>query len=267
MDNFEKLKEMKTLHEFETYALDESLSGHGKLYFSAGACTKSTPRYNEDAFHKYRIRPRVLRDVSEPKIDCKVLNSSVSCPIGISPVGLQVLAHQDAESATAKGQLAILHSLPRNLEDPSVTFEDLKWVIENSKLPVIAKGILSGEDARRVVECGISAIIVSNHGSRLLERVVPTIDVLKEVVDAVSETGTEVYLDGGVRSGSDVFISLALGAKAVFIGRPAIWGLSLGGENGVRKILQILKDELFMTMQVAGVRHIEDIQRSMIIRT
>ncbi|XP_055950552.1 2-Hydroxyacid oxidase 1-like isoform X2 [Argiope bruennichi] len=341
MDNFEKLKEMKTLHEFETYALDESLSGHGKLYFSAGACSKSTPRYNEDAFHKYRIRPRVLRDVSEPKIDCKVLNSSVSCPIGISPVGLQVLAHQDAESATAKGcckekcvfilsssasqsieevaneaqslegihpvlwmqtyihkdrsitldiikkaessgfsaivvtvdspngglwrkmlpddffkrvpsLLAILHSLPRNLEDPSVTFEDLKWVIENSKLPVIAKGILSGEDARRVVECGISAIIVSNHGSRLLERVVPTIDVLKEVVDAVSETGTEVYLDGGVRSGSDVFISLALGAKAVFIGRPAIWGLSLGGENGVRKILQILKDELFMTMQVAG---------------
>ncbi|CAL1282447.1 unnamed protein product [Larinioides sclopetarius] len=355
MDNVERLKQMKTLRDFETVALDESLNGHGKLYFSVGACSKATPRHNEDAFNRYRIRPRVLRDVSGTKTDCEVLNSSISCPIGISPIGLHVLAHSEAEPATATGcckeecvfilsssssrsieevatevqslagihpvlwmqtyihkdrsvtldiirkaeslgfsaivvtvdspncglwrkmmpedffqmvksKLAILPTLPRNLEDASLTFEDLEWVVKNSKLPVIAKGILSGDDAKRAAGCGVSAVIVSNHGGRLMERVMPTIDVLEEVVDAVSETGTDVYLDGGVRSGCDVFISLALGAKAVFIGRPVIWGLSLAGESGVRKVLQILKDELFMTMQVAGVQRIEDIQRSMIKR-
>ncbi|GIY60128.1 hydroxyacid oxidase 1 [Caerostris extrusa] len=124
---------------------------------------------------------------------------------------------------------------------------------------------LCGDDAKAAVECGVSAIIVSNHGGRLIEKVVPTLEVLEEVVDAVNGK-VEVYLDGGIRSGSDVFIALALGAKSTFIGRPAIWGLSLDGENGVRKVLQILKEELLMTMQLAGAETVEHIKRSMVVK-
>lgn len=122
------------------------------------------------------------------------------------------------------------------------------------------------EDAKKAAKIGVSAIIVSNHGGRLIERVVSTIDVLEEIVEAVSNSNVEVYVDGGLRSGSDVFISLALGAKAAFIGRPAIWGLSIDGENGVQKVLQVVKEELQLTMQLAGASRIEDIERSMVVK-
>ncbi|GFV36939.1 hydroxyacid oxidase 1 [Trichonephila clavipes] len=102
MDTTGKLQKMKTLRDFEMCSL-EIMSNHAKSYFSAGACSKSTPRENEEAFHRYRIRPRVLRDVSNAKMNCKIVDSSVSCPIGIAPVGLHVLAHQEAELATVKG--------------------------------------------------------------------------------------------------------------------------------------------------------------------
>lgn len=101
MDATERLNQMKTLRDFEVCSL-ELMDKFAKSYFSAGACSKQTPRENEEAFHRYRIRPRVLRDVSNAEMNCKILGSFVSCPIGIAPVGLHVLAHPEAESATAK---------------------------------------------------------------------------------------------------------------------------------------------------------------------
>ncbi|XP_035227175.1 hydroxyacid oxidase 1-like, partial [Stegodyphus dumicola] len=120
------------------------------------------------------------------------------------------------------------------------------------------------EDALEAARCGVSAVFVSNHGGRQIQRVIPTINVLEEVVEAVKDKGVEVYFDGGVRSGSDIFIAIALGANAVFVGRPTIWGLSVQGEEGVRRVLQILKRELLETMKLAGVSRVQDIKKSMV---
>lgn len=151
-----------------------------------------------------------------------------------------------------------------SLQDATVTFDDLKWLKQQTKLPIIAKGILCGEDAKKAALCGVDAIYVSNHGGRQIHKVVSTIDVLAEVVKSVAESNVDVYFDGGITHGSDIFIAVALGAKAVFVGRPAIWGLTVGGEEGVRRILQILKNQLLSTMKLAGVKSVKDINKSMV---
>ncbi|XP_054717069.1 2-Hydroxyacid oxidase 1-like [Uloborus diversus] len=163
-----------------------------------------------------------------------------------------------------KNRLINLPNAVQDLLEDSLTFEDIRWLKQKTKLPIIVKGILSGDDANKAVEYGASAIFVSNHGERQIERVIPTIDCLEEIVDAVRGKEVDVYLDGGVRSGSDVFIALALGAKAVFIGRPVIWGLAVKGEEGVRNVLQIIKQEFISTMKLAGVSSVTDINRSFI---
>ncbi|XP_066269266.1 2-Hydroxyacid oxidase 1-like [Branchiostoma lanceolatum] len=136
----------------------------------------------------------------------------------------------------------------------AATWEDVKWVKKNTRLPVVLKGILSGsipEDARTAVDLGVSGIYVSNHGGREQDGLPATIDVLPDIVRAVGGEA-EVYLDGGVRTGTDVLKALALGARCVFIGRPALWGLACNGAEGVQQVLQILKDELSLAMARAG---------------
>ncbi|GFY42480.1 hydroxyacid oxidase 1, partial [Trichonephila inaurata madagascariensis] len=114
--------------------------------------------------------------------------------------------------------------------DPTVSFDDITWLSRITTLPIVAKGILSGEDAKKVLEAGASAIIVSNHGGRELDGTIPTIIALPEIVEAVNsvDPSIEVYIDGGIRTGYDVFKAIALGARAAFIGRPALWGLTMG---------------------------------------
>ncbi|GFR10987.1 hydroxyacid oxidase 1, partial [Trichonephila clavata] len=118
------------------------------------------------------------------------------------------------------------------LADPSLTFDDIAWLVNITRLPIVVKGIMTAEDAKLAAEAGASAIYVSNHGGRELDGCLPTIEVLHEIVSVVNSAypSIEVYVDGGIRSGSDVFKALALGAKAVFIGRPALWGLTMGIE-------------------------------------
>lgn len=147
--------------------------------------------------------------------------------------------------------------------DPGLSWEGVEWLRSISDLPVVVKGVLTGEDARLAIDHGVSGIIVSNHGGRQLDAVLPTAVALPEVVAAV-DGAVEVFVDGGIRSGSDVLRALALGAKAVLIGRPYLWGLAVNGEDGVRGVLELLADDLRRCMTLAGCRSTAEITPSLV---
>ena len=135
-----------------------------------------------------------------------------------------------------------------------------------TSLPIIVKGIQTAEDAVLAVENGVDGIWVSNHGARQLDTVPATIDILYEVVQAVDPKHTELYMDGGVRYGTDVLKALALGARAVFVGRPALWGLAYGGEKGVVLMLELLRKELELAMALSGCKDVLQIPKTIISR-
>jgi L-lactate dehydrogenase (cytochrome) len=139
--------------------------------------------------------------------------------------------------------------------DPTLNWKDVAWVKERFGGPVIVKGVLDPEDAQSAVDHGADAVIVSNHGGRQLDGAPSTIRVLPEIVDAVGSR-TEVFIDGGIRSGQDVLKALALGAKGTFIGRAMLYGLGAGGEAGVTRALDIIRKELDITMALCGERDI-----------
>ncbi|HEU4414911.1 MAG TPA: alpha-hydroxy acid oxidase [Candidatus Angelobacter sp.] len=149
------------------------------------------------------------------------------------------------------------------LFDPTFNWRDVEWLRSVAGVPVILKGVLAPEDGRRAVEHGADGVIVSNHGGRNLDTVPATIDALPRMVDAVAGR-IPVMLDSGVRRGTDVLMALALGAKAVFIGRPYIYGLALGGAKGVERVITILRDELERAMALTGRRSIAEIDRSVL---
>ncbi len=147
--------------------------------------------------------------------------------------------------------------------DASATWEILDHLREITRLPVVVKGILTSEDARLAVDHGAKAVVVSNHGGRQLDGAPASLEVLPEVVRAVGSK-VEVYLDGGVRRGSDILIALGLGAKAVGIGRPVLWALAAGGEAGVAKLISLLKTDLATVMALTGRRTISEIDRTLV---
>ena len=134
--------------------------------------------------------------------------------------------------------------------DPSLTWSDLEQ-LRGPGLPLVLKGIQTAEDAALAVEHGVDAIVVSNHGGRQLDAVAPTAELLPEIVDAVGGR-VEVYVDGGIRRGSDAVKALALGARAVLVGRPPLWGLACDGEAGARRVLELLRDELELALALCG---------------
>jgi isopentenyl diphosphate isomerase/L-lactate dehydrogenase-like FMN-dependent dehydrogenase len=138
------------------------------------------------------------------------------------------------------------------LIDPSLTWEDVERFASASGLPVLIKGVLTAEDARLAAEHGAAGVVVSNHGGRQLDTVPSGADALPEVVEAAAGR-LDVLVDGGVRRGTDVLKALALGAKAVMVGRPVVWGLTVGGAEGVRAVLELLRDELDVALALAGV--------------
>jgi L-lactate dehydrogenase (cytochrome) len=146
-------------------------------------------------------------------------------------------------------------------ESNSPTWEDIAWVRENFDGPVLVKGVLTAEDALKAHDFGCEGVVVSNHGGRQLEGAPATIEVLPEIVAAVGDT-MEVLLDGGVRRGGDVLRALALGAKAVLIGRPYVWGLALGGQDGVTYMLEMLRAEVKRSMQLMGCSSVHDLDRT-----
>ncbi|HEY7355484.1 MAG TPA: alpha-hydroxy acid oxidase [Ktedonobacterales bacterium] len=147
--------------------------------------------------------------------------------------------------------------------DVILTWDDIAWLQSFAQMPILLKGILTAEDARRAVEHGVAGIIVSNHGGRQLDTVAASIRALPEVVEAAAGRA-EVYLDGGVRRGTDVLKALALGARAVLIGRPILWGLTLDGADGVARVLRMLRHELEEAMVLAGRPTLASIDRSLL---
>jgi 4-hydroxymandelate oxidase len=145
------------------------------------------------------------------------------------------------------------------------TWRDLEWLVKRAPMDVIVKGVLRGDDAARCVELGAKAIIVSNHGGRHLDTTLPTADALSEVVDAIAGKA-EVYVDGGLRRGTDILKALALGARAVLVGRPVLWGLATRGAEGVQAVLDHLREELIRAMQLSGAPRLADIKPDLIAR-
>ncbi|KQN76797.1 alpha-hydroxy-acid oxidizing enzyme [Devosia sp. Leaf64] len=151
--------------------------------------------------------------------------------------------------------LASLSAWTASQFDPTLNWGDVRWIKERFGGPVIVKGVLDPDDAQAAVDNGADAIVVSNHGGRQLDGAPSSIRVLPEIVDRVGNK-TEVYLDSGIRSGQDVIKALAYGAKATFIGRPMLYGLGAGGEEGVTRVLEIIRKELDTTMALCGERDI-----------
>ncbi|MBD2541602.1 alpha-hydroxy acid oxidase [Coleofasciculus sp. FACHB-SPT36] len=353
------------LFEYERLA-NQHLSQMALDYYASGAWDEITLRDNRAAFERYKLRPRMLVDVSQRDLSTTILGQSLQLPILIAPMAFQCLAHPDGEIATAKaaakmGTAMVLSTLatksieevasvgnqtpqwfqlyvhrdraltralverayaagfqalcltvdapllgkrerdtrnqfvlPLGMElanlatltdlkisykpgesglfayfleqlNPALTWKDLEWLQSLSPLPLVVKGILRGDDALRAVEHGAKAVIVSNHGGRQLDGAIATIDALSEVVAAVGDTA-EVLVDGGIRRGTDVLKALALGAKAVLLGRPVLWGLAVGGEAGVGHVLELLRDELDLAIALSGCAKLQDIDPSLVVR-
>jgi len=341
-------------------------------YVAGGAGSEDTLRANEAAFRRWRIVPRMLRDVASRDLSVTVLGTELPAPLGLAPVGVQSIVHPDGELATARaaaavglplavstmstipleeiaaagpgapkwfqlywptdrdlaasflaraeaaGYRAIIVTLdtflpgwkPRDLQrgwqpflqgvgiansfadpvfrarldkppeedpqaaighfvgvftNPRLTWEDLEFLRSRTTLPIALKGILHPDDARAAREHGMDAIVVSNHGGRQIDGSIASLDALPAIVDAVGRE-LEVLLDSGVRSGADVVKALALGADAVLIGRPYVWGLAVGGEAGVLAVLRGLLAELDLTIGLSGHAGPGQLHAGMLVR-
>ena len=173
------------------------------------------------------------------------LRNGFALPPEVRPVnvGDDVGERVPGDSAVARHTLATF--------DPSLSWRDLEWIRERTRLPLVVKGILDPRDAVRAVEGGVDGLVVSNHGGRQLDGAVPAVTALPGVVDAVGGR-CPVFVDSGVRGGVDVLRALALGATAVLLGRPVLWGLGAGGRHGVATVLRLLREELDTALRLAG---------------
>ena len=173
------------------------------------------------------------------------------------PAGLQEFPDGNAGSGLVPRIASFL--------DPALTWKDIEWLAGITKLPVLVKGILRSDDALLAVKHGASWVIASNHGARQSDTAPATISVLPEIVDTVGGK-VEVYVDGGIRRGTDVLKAIACGARAVFIGRPVLWGLASGAEAGVRYVLEMLRQEFDLAMALSGCPTLSSITRDLIRR-
>ena len=180
-------------------------------------------------------------------------------PTGLTVENLAPLGKGNIPEVGGSGMAAYV----RDNFKSDLSFDDLDWLCGCTRLPVVVKGVCRGDDARRVADHGAKAIVVSNHGGRQLDTAPATCEVLPHVVDAVGD-GCEVYVDGGIRRGSDVLKAIALGARAAMIGRPILWGLAVGGEQGAAQVLEILRRELDEAMLLCGCTKLSDINASLL---
>ena len=331
--------EALNVNDYEALAR-ERLDVNAWEYFRGGAGDESTLRENLAAFARWKLRPRVLVDVSEIDTSATVLGTRIALPILVAPVALQKLAHPDGEAATARaaasagtimvlstaatmrpgalaaaapagprwfqvyvfrdrgitqslideacehgysalvltvdapmlarreGALRVGFRVPDEFElagdifgdiDPSVSWRDLEW-LAGHRLPVVLKGVLTPDDAQVAAEHGAAAVVVSNHGGRQLDGVSASIDSLPHIAEAVGER-VELLLDSGVRRGVDALRAIALGARAVLVGRPIVYGLAARGEAGVAHVLQLLRDEVELGLRLLGCTSVADLSR------
>ena len=180
-------------------------------------------------------------------------------PAGLAVANLAPLGKGDMPNVEGSGLAAYV----RDNFKSDLGFDDLDWLCGCTRLPVVVKGVCRGDDARKSAEHGAKAVVVSNHGGRQLDTAPATCEVLPHVVDAVGDR-CEIYVDGGIRRGSDVLKAIALGAQTVLVGRPILWGLAVNGEKGAAHVLEILRRELDEAMLLCGCTKLSDIDRSLL---
>ena len=180
-------------------------------------------------------------------------------PDGVTRANLEGLTGVDATASHRPPEGAIYSAVL----EPRLTWKDVEWLRGFAKVPVLLKGVMDADDARKAVDAGASGLIVSNHGARNLDTVPATVTALPRVVDAVAGR-VPIIVDGGIRRGTDVLKALALGASAVGIGRPYLYGLAVDGSNGVSRVMQILRTELEMAMALTGRTSVRDIDRTVL---
>lgn len=187
------------------------------------------------------------------------LENGFALPEGL---GLANFPEMDQESLPDEAGDSLAAYVERQL-DPSLSWEAIEWLASLTELPVLVKGLVHPEDARRAVEHGVAGIVVSNHGGRQLDWGVPTAVALPDVVEAV-QGEVEVLVDGGIRRGTDVVKALALGADAVLVGRPVLWALAIDGAKGVQRALELLREETDNAMALAGAATVDEVTRDIV---
>jgi len=220
-----------------------------KAGFSAIVLTVDAPYFGRrlaDIKNKFKLPPHL-----------KMANF-----VGLGDAETQVNRSEKGGEKSGSG----INDYVTSLFDQALTWKDISWLKSITNLPIIVKGVLHPEDAVIAMKYGVQGIMVSNHGARQLDGVEATIDALPAIVEVVKKINpnVEVYLDGGVREGTDVLKALALGAKLVCIGRPVLWGLTLNGQKGVKLTLDMLKKELDLAMALSGCTDVNDIDRNLL---
>jgi isopentenyl diphosphate isomerase/L-lactate dehydrogenase-like FMN-dependent dehydrogenase len=340
-------------------------------YLTGGAGAEDTVRANREAFQRWRIIPRVFRNVARRDLSVELLGWRFPSPVFLAPIGVQALFHKEAELAVARAARALgvplilstvssksleevaeamgeatrwfqlywpanselaasflgraeragysavvvtldtfllswrerdlqnaylpfvhgeglenytsdpvfraaVHGSPEKhpLEtvqyfaeiygNPALTWDDLALLRQHTRLPLLLKGILDPEDARKAIDCGVEGIIVSNHGGRQLDGAIAALDALPPIVDAVSGR-VAVLFDSGIRRGADIFKAIALGAQAVLLGRPYCYGLALNGEQDVNDVLQNLLADFDLTLGLAGCASVQELSRAKLV--
>ncbi len=223
-------------------------------------------------FQLYVLNDRAMtRDLVQQAADRGFEALVVTVDLPVLGIRERELRNPVAEGEPVLGAAAIgaedkLTPVTVNAEvDPSLDWHDIEQIVAESSIPVLLKGILTAADARKAAELGVAGVVVSNHGGRQLDTVLATADALAEIVDEVGDR-VDVLVDGGIRRGTDVLKALALGARAVLIGRPVIYGLAVAGERGAQRVLEILRDEFDTAMRLAGATGCDDLDRSFVLR-
>lgn len=183
-------------------------------------------------------------------------------PPGLRMANLAMSGKSEFPDVEGSGLAAYVNTM----FDPSLSWADLDWLCSLTKLPVLIKGVVRGDDAAMALEYGAAGVVVSNHGGRQLDTSPAPISVLSEVVEGMAGRGT-ILMDGGIRRGTDVIKALALGANGVLVGRPVLWGLAVGGEAGVTRVLELLRAEVDLAMGLCGARSLTELTADLIGRT
>ena len=369
LQNIDPSESFPVSYEQLERAAKEKMSTGAFGYVQSGAGREETLRKNVSSFSKYSIVPRFLNDVTELDTSIQLFGHTYATPLLVAPVGMQKIAHEDGDIATAKAAASLgipfiqstvsgysieevaeatgdspkwfqlywagqnddisysmvkraeaagyeaivltvdtvmlgwreedvnnkysplmqgfgkanyendpvfMASLPNNDDDsiiqgivdniyhPTLSWKQVAELKNRTSLPLLLKGILHPEDARLAIENGIDGIIVSNHGGRQLDGVIASIDSLRAVVEAV-DGEIPVLFDSGVRRGSDVVKALALGADAVLIGRPFVYGLAVGGQHGVEKVLSNILQEMKVSISLSGITSVRELRNMTIV--
>ena len=187
------------------------------------------------------------------------MRNRFTLPEGLAVANLTPLGKGKLPDVSGSGLAAYV----RDNFKSDLSFSDLDWLCSCTRLPVVVKGVCRADDGRRAAEHGAKAIVVSNHGGRQLDTAPATCEVLPHLAEAAGDL-CEIYVDGGVRRGSDVLKGIALGARAVLVGRPILWGLTVAGEEGATHVLQILRRELDEAMLLSGCTKLSDVDASLL---